>query len=427
MPTIVDFPTIVKQALEVFGDLFDNEPARRHFAEYLTGLMVAERKTVSGINREFAITTDQSCLNRWLTASTWDEKAFNDRRLAWLQHHPQTRYSARGVIAIDNTLVDHAGQLIEDVGWFWDHAAERYVIAHDYISSNYVCPSGRHYPIEWRRFKKRDACRAGEFKDHTTLCQELIDDAIARGIPGDFTFDSYFTSAKVLNHLHGQQRAYVGDLKLNRNVVYDGREQQLTAVAQQIRWQDKKPIRSGNRQYWYFSKRMRIPDVDHPVRIVLFWKKREEQGASKALVSNRVVWEVIRMLLVYRHRWTGTETFHRDGKQQLGLGDCQVRSGAGQTRHVYLVSAAYSLLMRSLHQNRPQDWARLDADDHRRSLSGGQSRELGADDRLDCGRAEGRAVVGCRDQGSLGLYIAMLDSGRLQNFRTHWAIAASRL
>ena len=46
MPTTVDFPTLVKQALELFGDLFDNEPARRHFAEYLTGLMVAERKNI---------------------------------------------------------------------------------------------------------------------------------------------------------------------------------------------------------------------------------------------------------------------------------------------------------------------------------------------------------------------------------------------
>jgi hypothetical protein len=49
---------------------------------------------------------------------------------------------------------------------------------------------------------------------------------------------------------------------------------------------------------------------------------------------------------------------HWDGKQELGLGDCQVRSGVGQTRHVYLVSTAYSLLMRSLHQHRPQEWAR---------------------------------------------------------------------
>ena len=358
MPAIVDFPTVVQEALALFGDLFDTEPARRHFAEYLTGLIVAENKTISGINREFALTTDQSCLNRWLTEVQWDVSALNDRRLAWLQQAPQTRYSVRGVIAIDNTLVDHAGKLIEDVGWFWDHADQRHVIAHDYMISNYVCPSKAHYPIEWRRFKKRDACPAPEFKDHTELCIELIDDALKRSIPGDFTFDSYFTSAKVLNHIQSTQRAYVGDLKLNRKVVYAGREQQLQDVARQIPWAAKKPVRVGSRQYWYFSKQMRIPDVGHPVRIVLFWRERDDQEANKALVSNRLGWEVIRMVLVYRHRWTGTETFHRDGKQQLGLGDCQVRSGEGQTRHVYLVSAAYSLLMRSLQQSRAQDWAR---------------------------------------------------------------------
>jgi DDE superfamily endonuclease len=358
MPAIVDFPTVVQEALVIFGELFDTEPARRHFAEYLTGLIVAENKTVSGINREFALTTDQSCLNRWLTEVEWDVTALNDRRLAWLQQAPQTRYSGRGVIAIDNTLVTHEGKLIEDVGWFWDHADERHVIAHDYIISNYVCPSRAHYPIEWRRFKKRDTCPAQEFKDHTELCIELIDDALKRGIPGAFTFDSYFTSAKVLNHLQSKQAAYVGDLKLNRKVVYAGREQKLQDVARQIPWEAKKPVRVGSRRYWYFSKHMRIPDVGHPVRVVLFWRERGDQEASKALVSNRLGWEVIRMILVYRHRWTGTETFHRDGKQQLGLGDCQVRSGEGQTRHVYLVSAAYSLLMRSLQQSRAQDWAR---------------------------------------------------------------------
>jgi len=154
----------VKDALAIFGDVFDTEPARHHFAEYLTGLMVAEHKTVSGINREFAVTTDQSCLHRWLTGVEWDVKALNDRRLEWLQGDPKTRYSARDVIAIENTLVEHTGKLIEDVGWFWDHANDRYVIAHDDLISNDVCPSGAHYPIEWRRLKKRDACAASEFK-----------------------------------------------------------------------------------------------------------------------------------------------------------------------------------------------------------------------------------------------------------------------
>jgi len=154
MATIVDFPTVVKDALDIFGDLFANESARRHFAEYLTGLITAENKTVSGINREFVVTTDQSCLNRWLTEVSWDTKAFNDRRLEWLQRDPKRRYSSRGVIAIDNTLVDHAGKLIEDVGWFWDHANERYVIAHDYLISNYVCPSGAPIPLNGAGSKK---------------------------------------------------------------------------------------------------------------------------------------------------------------------------------------------------------------------------------------------------------------------------------
>ena len=35
-----------------------------------------------------------------------------------------------------------------------------------------------------------------------------------------------------------------------------------------------------------------------------------------------------------------------------------MRSGEGQTRHVSLVSTAYSLLRRSLGQNHPQEWAR---------------------------------------------------------------------
>src|SRR2546428_8585646 len=115
MPGIIEFPTLVQQAVEQFGTIFANEPERRHFAEYLTGLLVAEKKNVTGINAEFAETTDQSRLNKWLTQVEWDVQALNLKRLEWLQQSPATRYVASGIIPIDNTLVDHAGQLIEDV------------------------------------------------------------------------------------------------------------------------------------------------------------------------------------------------------------------------------------------------------------------------------------------------------------------------
>ena len=88
MPAIIEFPTVVQDLVTQYADLFANEPERQHFAEYLTGLFIAERKTVSGINREFAVTTDQSCLNRWITEVEWDEKALNQRRLELLQREP---------------------------------------------------------------------------------------------------------------------------------------------------------------------------------------------------------------------------------------------------------------------------------------------------------------------------------------------------
>ncbi|MDB5389278.1 MAG: transposase family protein [Planctomycetaceae bacterium] len=147
MPGIIEFPQIVKMAQQSFGDLFYGEPQRRHFAEYLTGLMVAERKSVVGISEEFAETTDQSCLNRFLTSSDWNECDLNAHRLEFLQTHPDTRYSEQGVIAIDNVLIDHSGKLIEDVGWFWDHAEQRNKLAHDVLFVNYVCTSGKHYPL----------------------------------------------------------------------------------------------------------------------------------------------------------------------------------------------------------------------------------------------------------------------------------------
>jgi uncharacterized protein YndB with AHSA1/START domain len=365
MPGIVEFPQVVQHAVASYGDLFRNECQRRHFAEYLTGLIVAERKTVLGINREFAETTDQSCLNRFLTGAGWDVQALNQRRLDELQKDPSTRYSDQGVIPIDNTLVGRDGLLIPDAGWFWDHAEERNKIAQDYLFINYVCTSGKHYPLEFRLFRKQEICEAiGEpFRNHTRLCCELVDWVCERQIPGDFTMDSYFTNAEVLNHIHGKTdrfgrpRGYVGDLKSNRKLQWKGTLIKASDLAASIAPSDRKEMRIGDKRQWFFTATMRIPEVEHKVRIVVIWRYRNDGEPCKILVTNRITWEVSRIVRVYRHRWTGTETFHRDGKQQLGLGDCQLRDVQGQTRHMYLVMLAYSLLMSQLRQGRAREWA----------------------------------------------------------------------
>jgi hypothetical protein len=362
MPAIVAIPNVVEELVLQFGDLLPNEPSRRHFAEYLTGLFIAEHKTVSGINREFAATTDQSCLNRWLTEAPWDVERINAHRLEWLQADPTTRYRQDGAIAIDNTLIDHDGKLIEDAGWFWDHAEQRHLIAHDYLFANYVHPSGKHYPLTFRRFRKKETCSAAKepFHSHTDLCIELIDWVVAEAIPGDFTFDSYFTNAEILNHIQVAQRAYVGDLKANRKISVNGQERLLSDwIATELGPACRRKITVGGLTQWYFTKSIRLPALSHRVRIVVLWAEERASKPRKILITNRTYWEVHRVLKTYRKRWTGTETFHRDGKQHLGMGECQLRDGVGQTRHMHLVALAYTALMRQLRHDRAQEWAHM--------------------------------------------------------------------
>jgi len=264
MPGIVKFPVIIEKAIEEFGHLFTTAPARKHFGEYLTGLLVAQKKSVLGIHSEFVQTSDQSCLNKWLTQVEWNEEQLNKARLEWLQRDPSTQYSRQGVIAVDNVLVDHTGKLIDDVGWFWDHADQKNKLAHDYLISNYVCNNGKHYSLDFRRFRKLDDCqkiiktlketperdqsasssdkKLTEFKNHTELFIELADDAINENIPGTFTFDSYFTNASILNHLNDEEREYVGDLKFNRKIIYKGQEFRASDFALAIPSADRKPL-----------------------------------------------------------------------------------------------------------------------------------------------------------------------------------------
>jgi hypothetical protein len=139
--------------------------------------------------------------------------------------------------------------------------------------------------------------------------------------------------------------------------VYRGQTLKVSALAGQIAPEVRKPLREGDKQQWYFTCTLRIPDVKHKVRVVILWPRQDAAQARIILVTNRVQWEVTRIVRVYRYRWTGTETFHRDGKQQLGMGDCQLRSREGQTRHLYLVMLAYSLLVRQLKQGHAYEWA----------------------------------------------------------------------
>jgi hypothetical protein len=103
---------------------------------------------------------------------------------------------------------------------------------------------------------------------------------VAEAIPGDFTFDSYFTNAEIINHIHAKNHAYVEDLKANRTIIVEGCEWKGSDwIARHLLPASRKQITVGGRTQWYFTKSIRLPKVSHPVRIVVLWdSERARRG-----------------------------------------------------------------------------------------------------------------------------------------------------
>jgi hypothetical protein len=374
---IVQHPQIVEEACERFEHLFQNNPQLNHFANMLTGLTIVERKTINAISNECVDSPDQSCLNRFMNHAKWDHEQLNTERIAMMQEDEDTQFHRRGVVGIDDVLVDKYGKFIKNVGYFYDHSQQRSKLAMDMVIANYIHPnSGKHYPMYLRFFRKQKQCEESgdSFYSHTELCKQLIDAAIEVGAPPTFAFDSYYTSSEVQNYIHAKNldgqgkikigknepmHVYVGDVKMNRLVQFQSEIMSVTEMASRIEKDDRKRIvHSDGTTQWYFTKSLRMPGstpesrVDHKVRVVIFWERRNSATPRKVLVTNQTGWDVHRVVRTYRARWSCTETFHRDGKQELGLGKCQLRSEVSQQRYLYLLFLAYSLLVRSTRRSR---------------------------------------------------------------------------
>lgn len=68
-----------------------------------------------------------------------------------------------------------------------------------------------------------------------------------------------------------------------------------------------------------------------------------EEDPVKYLVTNKIDALTEHVIRSYRIRWR-IETFYEDSKQNLGLGDCELRQAAGASGDWHLLMLAYSLL-----------------------------------------------------------------------------------
>jgi SRSO17 transposase len=348
MATIVAYPEVVSESIPFFRDLFSGRQVK-HCSEYLAGLIISDEANVSEINRIFLDANDQSSLNRFLTEYEWSEKELNDRRLEFLQQSPATAWKSYGVMSIDDVLLEKTGKHIAGVGKFFNHSEGRFCLGQNLVTSHYA-DREKHYPIDYGLYLKEDSDEAKRegFSTKIRLACMLVEDAVKRRIPAKtFVFDSWFMCNELTALIEKNSKDWISKLKSNRLVRCGKEYVQTMKFAKAIPPEKFSKTQIGKKTYWTYTKVVMLKDCEKKVRIVVSYDNEKLEGEPEIFVTNRTDWHSKGILTIYSKRWT-VETFYRDAKQNLGLGDSQLRTLAGIRRHWYLVLTAYSLLKRRI-------------------------------------------------------------------------------
>ena len=355
MLPIVRHPSFVEEFLPRLNGVF-TKPQLKQFARYLTGLVVCENKTVTGINSSFMGRNDQSALNHWLTDSGWSEENLDKARKAMILDSLQARRVRRGILVVDDTLNHKTGKHMEGVNIHYDHAEGRYVLGHQLVTSDLVI-SDLSIPLDFELYTRDEG--QPDFKTKQELFRILVERAAEEGLP--FTCvvaDTWYFNRRNMRFVEELGRDWVAGCKSNRLILMPGGWTPVSAYIQTVPRSKFKEVKvqtgKGERRFWAYAKNVTMKE-GWRVRIVISYEEPGLKGEPKFLASNRLDWDVKTILETYLKRWK-IDSSYRDAKQDLGLEDYEVRKLRGIRRHWLMVFLAHDLLQFSSRRGGPIGW-----------------------------------------------------------------------
>ncbi len=378
---IVQFPNIVVNNLSHFASVFATEEQKKHFCEYVTGLIVGDKATITAINALFLNKNDQSSLNKFITQASWDEDELNRQRvqLELTRLHQRPISEQAGRLILDDTMAHHTRCSMDALAYLRDHNLGHNVWAHNVVTSYYVNRSDQ-FPVNLRlylqfnqKYEKQVHQRAAQnwiasptrannrqylatllsqhyrqktYRSKTVLGAELVREAMEWEIPFSVVlFDSWFLRSPLVAAIQATGKDWVGACPKDRLVLYQGQWVQVQEFIQTIPAEAYHPYRVGSHLFWAFTKVLPMKNLQRQrVRLVASYEDQVQLGKTPDFyATNRKDWERKRILTTYLDRWP-TETFNEDVKGNLGFEDYQLRRWWAIKRHWYLSFVAYSLL-----------------------------------------------------------------------------------
>ena len=398
---IVECAPIVSEHSDPFLGLFKNRNQVQHFQNYLTGLIVLDNKTMANITRCVLDSSDKTNLSRFFSEADWDPDAVNTERVTYMlrQTKKQRLGAKKSTLSIDDTLLEHVGDLFEYIDKHYNHSNHSYPLAHNLVTSHYVSGAVR-FPVDWYLYRRYEECTEWEkyarkhfpdevipkkkrernkfkkrieptllkdpeflalheaFRTKISLAVELVNQAIEKDLPFETVlFDSWYLAPELIDVLNKHDKKWISILKTNRNIstnnlrIFDEEGLKIKFDDKKIKAKDLvklipssafKPTEIGDKTYYCFSKNVHIASLGK-VRLVFSFENPDLDGTCAILITNHLSWSAKKIIETYLLRWP-IETFYQDAKQQLGLNDYRMRKSKAIQKHWTLVFVAYSFL-----------------------------------------------------------------------------------
>jgi len=316
----------------------------RHINNYLSGLISLTKKTVKQISKSCADEKHSSALNRILNDAKFEKRLLEEK------YFQKIRYLFRGFdifLIIDDTLVPHDGEHIEESQKHFDHTSSSYMKGHQFFTGILYTPF-LQLPIFPELYSKSSSSKI-------EMANELITKLTSAKIRlHTILFDSWYSEKELIKNCLQSSIKVICAIKKNRIIKrYKKRKWlPLSLLVQRVRVQKLHEQKMDNRIYDVWVENVRLNKLPL-MRLVISHERigNKLQEDPICLISTDTKENVENILKTYKKRWK-IETFHRDIKQNLGFAKAFFRKKEGIVRHAILVALAYAILSLFMFQNK---------------------------------------------------------------------------
>jgi len=332
---IVGFPAYVEEFSESFSHLFKQERQFIQFKRLMTAYGITDKHTIAHMNGLFTDHTNQSNLNRFITKSDWDQFEMNRTKIEIINEVEND-----GIVILDDYIVEKYGKEMFGTDWHRDHVKNKNVwgqqIADCLYSGNGIYPL-----LSTVYVKKKSRWMKDDFKTKIQIQMDHLAELTEMNLHFSLVLgDIWYFSKDLTQYIEGLGKDWIFQCKSNR-LVRSGRKWiPLSKYAEKMLGKTNfRVIFIGDDKYLMKAFTVRLKGMG-VVRLQITLNKHDN---FHFYISNRLDWKEVKIATLYAKRWD-IEVWHRDGKGNYGLKECQLRTDEAVSKYLTLSLLAATLL-----------------------------------------------------------------------------------